>query len=319
LPVIRPYLWSNYEPNPDTTYTNKYGWRYGGGPVKKALRILCIGGSTTWSHGASSPLNSWPAQMESFLRQKGFSVDVINGGCSSYSTAEMIGSLAFKGIYTTPDIILIHEGINDIFPLLTPGEYKPDYSHWRTVNDQTYVHKLAILGLCWEIPSYAVRLAVWKSLKLDPFQLQTLGKETYDVEEALAANNDLTGRINKGYRMNLISLAALSKAHDAKPVFITVNIARDISYLLPWRQTYHKLTHHEKDRLYWGINHNNNIMLFLGREMSVPVIPFHNWSPSHNSSWIDFCHLDDQGYKEKAEFIGSWLINHGYLKQAREH
>jgi hypothetical protein len=104
-PRIKPYLWANYMPNPHSPEANSHGWRYGGGPKEPGVfRILCLGGSTTWSAKASGPKQSYPAQLEMFLRKMGFTVDVVNGGCGYFTSAELVGTLAFRGIYTEPDL-----------------------------------------------------------------------------------------------------------------------------------------------------------------------------------------------------------------------
>jgi lysophospholipase L1-like esterase len=315
LPSIRPYLWSNYEPMPGTRNANSYGWRYGGGPKTNQIRILCIGGSTTWSQGVSDPTNSYPAQMERYLRQRGLSVDAVNGGCPYYTTAEMIGALAFRGIYTEPDIVLIHEGGNDAFPLMSPQEYKPDYTHWRTAeNSAVLSSELELFRFLWHIPSYAVRVFAWKLLHPDPFQRQTLGTQLDSAQACLLATNDISHRVNSGYRENLKSLVALCRGHNAIPVFITWRLASHrLDSLVPELKKDPALERRVRNRIQLAVDQNNNIMLEVGRSLNVPVIPFHMWSPSSADMWVDQCHLNDQGCQEKAAYIGDWLIHSGVL------
>lgn len=318
-PNIIPYLWSNYRPNPESEQANSAGWRYGGGPKTNAVRILCIGGSTTWSVCASNPTNSYPAQLETYLRAKGFSVDVVNGGCPYYTTAEMIGALAFRGIYTEPDIVLIHEGWNDTEPLLCPKEYQPDYSHWRFVDKESFESsRLYLFRQVGRIPSFGLRIFMWKILRPNPFQRQMLGAQTNMRQDRLATN-DVSARVNYGYRNNLITLAAICRAHGATPVFITFNAPPGHSWhLLPEIKDDPVLVEHVESRARWAMNHNNGIMMDVGSRLSIPVIPFHLWSPSREEYWLDHCHLSDEGCREKGEYIGSWLIQNGCLAAKME-
>lgn len=313
-PNIIPYLWSNYRPNPDSENANPQGWRYGGGPKTNAVRILCIGGSTTWSVCASDPTNSYPAQMERFLRGQGFSVDVVNGGCPYYTTAEMVGSLAFRGIYTEPDVVLIHEGWNDTEPLLCPKEYQPDYSHWRFVGGESFESsRLFFFRQVGRIPSFCLRIAMWNLLKPNPFQRQMIGTQT-DMRQDRLATNDVVSRVNSGYRHNLVTLAAICRAHGATPLFITFNAPKGRSWhLLPEIKNDKALLDHVETRARWAIDHNNDIMASVAGELSISMIPFHAWSPSREEYWVDHCHLNDAGCREKAEYIGSWLIQNGPL------
>ena len=127
-------LWSNYKPNPLSKRCNQYGYRYGGSPKEKGtFRILCVGGSTTWGDGVSWGRQSYPAQLEKYLNNNGYNVNIVNSGVPYYTSAEVLTSLCFRGIYTKPDLVLIHTGGNDMGPLCSPFEYKSDYSHWRQV------------------------------------------------------------------------------------------------------------------------------------------------------------------------------------------
>ena len=40
----------------------------------------------------------------------------------------------------------------------------------------------------------------------------------------------------------------------------------------------------------------------------VKVIPFNEFQPSSQSYWYDNCHLTEAGLREKAIFIGEYLI-----------
>ena len=41
----------------------------------------------------------------------------------------------------------------------------------------------------------------------------------------------------------------------------------------------------------------------------VKVIPFNEFQPSSQEYWYDNCHLTEEGIKEKAIFIGEYLIS----------
>jgi lysophospholipase L1-like esterase len=316
---IKPYLWSNYEPNPGTRHANEYGWRYGGGPQKSSLRVLCLGGSTTWGDRATEPRKSYPAQMETVLRERGYDVDVVNGGCPYYTTAEIIGTLAFRGIYEDPQIVLIHEGGNDIGPLMSPRDYRPDYSHWRTASNRPDVSdRLALLHALWRLPSWSIRLVSWFVLRPDPFGRAMLGRQLDSPQDALLSTNDISQRYNTGYENNLRTLAAISRAHGAIPVFMTFNQpAGRMYFLVPQMKDDPVLAARINRRVSWAMEQNNGIMQAVGKDLGVDVIPFDQWHPSRDDCWVDQCHLNDVGEREKAEYVGGWLIEHGYMKKAR--
>lgn len=98
------------------------------------VRILCLGGSTTYGWGLGPGEAAYPAALETALRQSlpaGFDdVEVINGGIPWGTTAENLTHYHFKFHYYRPDIVVLNVGGNDSDPVLTP-HYHPDYSHWR--------------------------------------------------------------------------------------------------------------------------------------------------------------------------------------------
>jgi lysophospholipase L1-like esterase len=317
-PKIRPYLWSNFAPYPSTSHANALGWRYGGGKRTSKLRILCLGGSTTWGNAATSPEKSYPAQMETFLKSKGFSVDVVNGGCDGHSTAEMIGTLAFRGIYENPDMVIIHEGINDSGPLFTQANYRPDYTNWRTVDEQHMDGSAWLLRKTWRIPSWTVRAFSAALLRPNPFNYEKVGYEMDPLDDPrLLSQTDFSKRVNAGFKANLATLSAIARAHGATPVFMTVVfLPNKVVQWLPDMKTDRDFSDRIQSQAKWGIDHNNGLMETAGRELNNDVIPFDKWRPTKDEYWVDPCHLNDAGEGEKASFVGEWLIARGYLAKA---
>ena len=46
----------------------------------------------------------------------------------------------------------------------------------------------------------------------------------------------------------------------------------------------------------------------ISKHNKVGVINFDKFEPSEQKSWMDHCHLDKNGNKNKARFIGDYLI-----------
>jgi hypothetical protein len=168
------------------------------------------------------------------------------------------------------------------------------------------------------VPSYAVRVGAWRLLHPDPFQRQTLGVQLDSAQACLGATNDISRRDNAGYRENLKSLLGLCRAHNAVPVFITWKWPPHRLYFLMPELKNDPVRELKVDaRAQAAVAQDNAIMTAVGQAFEVPVIPFHTWDPSSTNMWIDQCHLNDQGCKEKAAYIGDWLIKSGLLKNAR--
>lgn len=317
-PKIKPYLWSNYRPNPESPEVNRYGWRYGGGHKKKGtFRILCLGGSTTWSDLASSAENSYPALLERHLQSRGFSVDVVNGGCNYFTSAELVGTLAFRGIYTKPDLVLIHTGGNDTGPFISQKEYQADYSHWRTVDTTiTELSNTDTYRVLWKFPSWTTRLLLALYLRPDAFYRQMVAKQLETAQEVLFANNDISHRTPLGLEKNLQTLIALSRTHGASVATITFRLySQNLKYLIPQIEHNASLKEHVLQRIGFALQKSNETMVAVSQKMNVPVIPFHEFQPSSPARWVDQCHLDDEGCREKAIYISSYIEKYDLIPE----
>jgi len=317
-PDIKPYLWSNYAPNPLSANVNKFGWRYGGCTKEKRFRIFCSGGSTTWSIMASSPEKSYPAQLEKYLQGLGYDVDVVNGGVSYYTSAEELGTLLFRGIYTKPDLVLIHTGGNDILPFMSPKEYKPDYTHWRTIDDgYDNISRNDLFRICWRIPSWLFRVIATLRLRPDAFTRMTIGKQLEEAQETFLATNNFSDRQPLGLENNLKSMIAVSQANKADVVTTLFNLQSSKLHiaLMPYLKNDPEKYQEVKDRCDLAMKIANNTIQKVSDEMGVSVIPFDKFVPSHDDFWVDQCHLNDEGINEKAVFIGKWLIGNGILNK----
>ncbi len=144
--VSHPYIGWTHRPNHSSgptsirqASTNTLGFRGAEVLAKKperTYRIVCLGGSTTWSTGASSDGEAWPALLERRLNKSlGDSsaydrVEVINAGVSGYSLMESFINLKLRILPLDPDLVLVYHAVNDA-QHLRRGSFKPDYSHVR--------------------------------------------------------------------------------------------------------------------------------------------------------------------------------------------
>jgi lysophospholipase L1-like esterase len=98
------------------------------------LRVLCLGGSTTYGWTVPLPGQTYPAALEELLRSRlpaGYSdIEVMNGGIPFGTSAEILAHYHFKYHYYRPDLVIINEGGNDAVGYTT-AYYHPDNSNWR--------------------------------------------------------------------------------------------------------------------------------------------------------------------------------------------
>lgn len=116
---------------------NEDGYRGKAVPLDRrpgTLRVLCLGGSTTYGWTVAYPHQTYPAVLEELMRAnppKGYrDVEVLNGGLPWGTSAEMLTHYHFKYHYYRPDIVIVNEGGNDAQGYTLPY-YHPDFSNWR--------------------------------------------------------------------------------------------------------------------------------------------------------------------------------------------
>lgn len=103
----------------------------------KQIRVYVCGGSTVEQNDIDQahpfdPEVTWPYLLENELsKHTERQVEVINAGCSGYSSAESLIEFILRGIYFEPDFAIFYHGINDAWLAQSVSGFKTDYSHSR--------------------------------------------------------------------------------------------------------------------------------------------------------------------------------------------
>ncbi|NIR50561.1 SGNH/GDSL hydrolase family protein [candidate division KSB1 bacterium] len=98
---------------------------------QEQYRIVCIGGSTTYTSGVEDYRHAYPELLERELHERGYSnVNVINAGAPGWSSWESLINFEFRIADIEPDMIIINHAINDIHTRFVwpPEAYKGDNS-----------------------------------------------------------------------------------------------------------------------------------------------------------------------------------------------
>lgn len=106
------------------------------------LRLLALGGSTTFGHGVDDHA-TWPVQLQavldSALRAGGAGpyqrAEVIDGGVPGYTTAENIIQLALLGVHLHPHVVVLFQGLNDLRNGHSP-RLRTDYANFHGISQR---------------------------------------------------------------------------------------------------------------------------------------------------------------------------------------
>jgi lysophospholipase L1-like esterase len=77
-----------------------------------AVRVVTLGGSTT---DGSSGNHDWPGRLEARLREIGIPSVILNGGVTSYGSAQELLKLIRDVLPLKPDVVVAYDGVNDVF------------------------------------------------------------------------------------------------------------------------------------------------------------------------------------------------------------
>ncbi len=95
------------------------------------FRIVCIGGSTTYTSSVVDPAESYPAQLQARLHRDGFpNVRVVNAGVPGYRSYESVLNFQLRLLDLEPDMVIVYHGVNDVLARMVwpPDAYRNDNS-----------------------------------------------------------------------------------------------------------------------------------------------------------------------------------------------
>lgn len=261
------------------------------------LRVLALGGSTTYDNALLREQDTWVYQLELRLRAEiGPDVEVINGGVGGYTLYENFIHYVTHLTYLQPDLVLIFTGINDVNARLF-GDLAPDYSNYRApwrVGGDLLPSPLAGLA-----PLSAYRLYYLRQVVL-PARQRTIGRETRphhpgsrSWEEALDRNGpELYGEI-------LENFVRLLLAQGRRVVILP-------QYFSP---------RNEADRtLAVGVEQHNRVNREVAQRHDLPfgaaLLQPGAFGPGDT---VDNCHFSASGAAHMAELVHDLLQSGGFL------
>jgi lysophospholipase L1-like esterase len=298
--VEHPYL--NYALNPAQAYGDKeqFNAEYRirrSEPVRPRQsvrwRALVLGGSTTFGEGVMREEDTWVHRLEGLVRTRyGDDHDVINGGVGGYTVIENLIHYVTLLSSLDPDVVILHEGINDVHPRLV-GDLVPDYTNYRVP---------------WHadgrvLPTPPVLLAPWYPYRYYYLRRHIRGLGTAGIgglvsrptppprtwEAALERNGPGV------YRAHLADLIRIVRAQGRRVAIVP-------QYFSPRGPS---------DRIYaHGVTQHNDVNRALAEEFDSPfadaIIAPGTFAPDDTS---DNCHLNAAGGAKMARLMLDFLVS----------
>lgn len=179
-------------------------------------RIVTLGGSTTYGIGLEED-GTYPYFLEKVLQERlgTDSIEVINAGLVSATTAESLSRFLLKVVPLDPDLVIFYEGYNDLPPRLFDN-YSDDYYHFRKIPDykppflsKFLLYRIAVSGFKASLhyPNTTLLSHTWKFENLPE-------DESRRIENF---NNTSAGT----YKRNLSYIIDVAQARDISIVLST--------------------------------------------------------------------------------------------------
>ena len=297
--------------------TPKYGYTANGSPQHNndgyrgtavsldknpdVLRVLCLGGSTTYGVSVTEPHEAFPAVLEGMLREnlpsQYHNVEVMNGGLPWATTAELLTHFLFKYRYYQPDVVIINTGGNDAQGYALPY-YHPDNSHWRQP-----MLTLRPLPRNWQ---WLARSRFLCSLILNIFYKDQLEGGHFVI---LGGAKPKTPWFRPGgkfvEKQSEIPLHQLSFFNNMV-VLINAILSDGAKVLLvPFRAAPNSYRNNDFELA--QVLRNENILLDMATRYRLGYAPFPA-SVISPQNWTDHCHLNAAGERQKARHIADFLL-----------
>ena len=264
----------------------------------RTLRIICLGGSTTWGTGATSDQATWPAVLEQQLNaslQAGGAfdkVEIINAGVSGYTIMESFINLKMRILPLDPDLVIIYHGINDA-QAIRRGEFKTDYSHvrrsWKESRPSEVTELFAWSHLYGLVSGHGGRSA--KMTLSDHVHV-----EGYDQLEERPLEEVQHGVRNYGRTLEeMISIARLRGVRVALSTFTWADEAVHATA--------------EKEELARVMEALNRTTRSVGRRFKAPVIDLRGKGPRKSAEFDDMVHFNDAGNRKAGRIVARWLLD----------
>lgn len=224
----RPHPYFNYVFNREYRYPdgfapyNSFGFRAPEWTPKRAgtVRIVAVGGSTTYGIFSRDGSGVWPALLEQRLNAGGGPpVEILNLGVTGYTLPEIMGVMAMLVPELDPDVVLINAGANDALAAGYPDEGGPDNTTFRF---SWSVPKFPESAKFWMRKSYTVRVLGMLALSVGnhlPGDMMTAIQ--YPHPDDSDAARHAANASGKYFRRNLLTVVFQALRAGAVPVLLT--------------------------------------------------------------------------------------------------
>jgi len=280
---------------------------------EEQFRIVCLGGSTTYTTGLKDFQMSYPNLLEKEMHERGFkNINVINAGVGAYSSWESLINFELRVLDLDPDMIIIYHGVNDILArfIWPPDAYIGDNSGASSAPSMSMP---SILEYSTLIRYLMIRLGIVqphstleRSLKkisetnysIDFFNQKTGNRYPAGIFKQVSAEKMLSTNKPEYFRRNIENIIAIAQFREIETVIATFAYCPnfDDNPIISCRE--YLLAYEEM----------NQVIKSLSQKMHVNIFDFADVFPKDKIYFTDGIHVNVDGAKLKAKMFADYLI-----------
>ncbi len=297
--VLNPGISTRYM---DTSlHINSCGFRGNELAPSSSLRVLVVGGSTTFDTGVTDDEATWCMQLQKALQSAYPGLEVINAGLPVYCLWGNYVKYILYDHHVRPDIVLVFQGINDLTPWWAKafsGLLREDYWGYRGVTSREWS---GVEGRFSPQP-HRGKLMEWmsRSVLITGAHNKRGGDGNMFADKELASTSEQAvpdSQLEKNLAILRYFVTSL-RAEGVIPVFVPQGLGAPTRKAVPsnypvWISSLDKL---------------NDAYLGLCREMGVTTIDLRGEITGWDDAYFqDFLHFSDRGAREFASGIAGHL------------
>jgi hypothetical protein len=298
---------------------------------KGEYRIVCVGGSTTYTTGVDDYHYAYPFLLQTYLHEIGYNhIKVINAGVPGWGTLESLINFETRILDLDPDLLIVYHALNDIIPRLVwpkesylgdnSGAFIPsqDRSSCNLILDNIDLLRVLLIHCGKLLSASDMRTNVMpaRSFYGDEFDNQ-VKSGTYPsgyftkipISKMLAENEP------RYFRRNIENLIAIARDRHINVLLSTFAYHNTIldSFKGSWDTEEFRKT----------IDQHNNVLIQISKYSSVPLFDFARFFPKDIKYYqrfkrfgrehLDLYHVNEEGSKLKAKMFAEYLVNNGLI------
>jgi lysophospholipase L1-like esterase len=268
-------------------------------PLKNGYRILCIGGSTTYTACVQDYKKSYPSLLEKELKKFFPDIEVLNAGISGYTTYESLIRYITKLQYLRPDLVIVYHSTNDIWGnrRVKPELFKSDASNYRKLFGMEYYN-----NILWFAEDYLLSLRII---------MKMLGKYEFSIFNLTTQQKNMVNQPQK----KLLKLNGFEYYESNLEDFILLTTSKNIKIIIPTFAYCSKyFLPSQKEFLKNGYIEQNEVIKNLCKKYKLKIFDFNKKMSENEEYWQDIVHVNEKGSLLKAKIFAEFLLKNNYIK-----